>query len=200
MRTVLAFAVLSLFPMRVSAQDHPSFVQGFGGLRMMSAPGIASSVGGSVGVGLTPNIQAIGEVGRLGNVLPSTINTVLAFTPVDFRVSALYGEGGIRLTTDSRRPASAYVEALAGMTRLSSTFGGVGSPATNALVNTALRFVNTTDRVAGFGSGVVLQRGPFVATGGYRFSRIFANDAFAALLTGGNLDVNEVRVGVGVRF
>jgi hypothetical protein len=200
MRTVIAFALLSLLPMRVSAQNPSSFVEGFGGLRMMSAPGVSSSLGGSVGVGLTPNIQAIGEVGRLANVLPSTIATVLAFTPVDFRVSALYGEGGIRLTTDSRRPASVYAEALAGMTRLSSTFGGVGSPTTNAIVNTALRFVNTTNRVAGFGAGLVVQRGPFVATGGYRFSRIFANNAFAALLTGGNLDINEARVGVGVRF
>lgn len=200
MRAVIAFAVLSLLPMRASAQDHSSFVEGFGGLRMTSAPGVASSLGGSVVVGLTPNIQAVGEVGRLANVLPSTIATVLAFTPVDFRVSAFYGEGGVRLTTDSRRHASAYVETLAGMSRLNSTFGGVGSPTADALVNTALRFVNTTNRVAGFGTGVVLQRGPFVATGGYRFSRIFANNAFAAVLTGGNLDVSEARVGVGVRF
>jgi hypothetical protein len=29
---------------------------------------------------------------------------------------------------------------------------------------------------------------------------VFAKNAFAALLTGGNLDINEARVGVGVRF
>jgi len=59
---------------------------------------------------------------------------------------------------------------------------------------TDVRYANSTSPV------LDVQRGPFVATGGYRFSRIFANDAFAALLTGGNLDINEARVGVGVRF
>jgi opacity protein-like surface antigen len=95
---------------------------------------------------------------------------------------------------------SAYGETLAGVTRLSGSFGGIGSPRTVAIVNTALRFVDTTNPVGAVGAGIILQGGPFVVDVGYRFSRIFARDAFAGLLTGGNLDVNEARIGVGVRF
>jgi len=44
-----------------------------------------------------------------------------------------------------------------------------------------------------------VQSGAFVANVGYRFTRIFDN-AEAGLLTGGNLDINELRFGVGFRF
>src|SRR5205807_4089549 len=136
----------------------------------------------------------------MSDVLPSAIDTAIAFTPADFRVSSLYGMGGIRLITTPYGHVGAYVETLGGVARLSSRFGGVGSPTTDAIVNTALRFVDTTDPVAAVGAGATFQAGSFAAFVGYRFSRIFASDAFASLLTGGNLDVSEVRVGLGIRF
>ena len=200
MRILVVLAALSLIPMHASAQDRPSFVEGFGGVRMSTAPGVASSLGGTIGVALTPGIQAIGEIGRHSNVTPATIATLLALTPVDFRVSALYGEGGVRFVSNPRGHLSGYAEALAGVTRLNATFGGVGSPRTDALVNIALRFFDTTEPLAGVGGGVIMQGGPLVATVGYRFNRIFANESLAGWLGGGRLDVNEVRVGIGVRF
>jgi hypothetical protein len=182
------------------AQTHDGFVQGFGGLRVSSAPTTTPSFGGTVGVGLTPNLQAVGEVGRVGDVLPATAESLLSLSPVDFRVSALYGEGGIRLTSDAHSPVRVYGETLAGFTRLNAELGGIGSPTADLLLNIGLRFVNTTSPIAALGGGVILQGGPVMATVGYRFSRIFASDAFAGLLTGGDLDVNEVRFGVGFRF
>ena len=83
---------------------------------------------------------------------------------------------------------------------MNHSFGGIGAPTTDAIVNIALRFVDTTDPLATVGAGVVFQRGSFFADLGYRFSRIFARDGVAGLLAGGNLDVNQVRVALGVRF
>jgi hypothetical protein len=78
--------------------------------------------------------------------------------------------------------------------------GRIGSARTDAITNLALRFVNTTDRVGAFGSGVILQGGPIVATIGYRFTRFFSNDLVDTLVMAGHPDVHEARVSFGVRF
>jgi len=201
MRTLVVLAALSLVPFTAAAQTRTSFVEGFGGLRTTTLPAVSGSLGGTVGVALTPNVQALGEIGRTNDVLPSTFSTILAFTPVDLRVSALYGEGGVRFVTNPFGHVSGYGEALGGVARLNTTFGGVGSDTTDALINIGLRFLDSTDPIASLGAGVVVQGGPVMMTIGYRFNRIFASDAMAGLLAGGgNLDVNEVRVGFGVRF
>jgi hypothetical protein len=200
MRILVVLAALALVPATGSAQTRSSFVGGFGGARVTGSPGVAGSLGGTFGIGLTPGIQAIGEVGRLSDVTPATIESLLALSPVDFRVSAFYGEGGVRFVTNPYGHVSAYGEALAGMSRLNASFGGVGSTRTDAFVNLALRYFDTTEPLAGVGGGVIVQGGPVVATVGYRFNRIFANDALAGFISGGQLDVSEVRVGFGVRF
>jgi hypothetical protein len=46
----------------------PAFVRGFGGLTFMSEPAEVFGVG--VGFRIHPNVDAIGELGRLTNVLP----------------------------------------------------------------------------------------------------------------------------------
>jgi len=207
MRILVVLVALSAIPLTASAQTQTqtptrlSFVEGFGGLRTTTLPALDGSLGGTIGVALTPNIQALGEVGRTNDVLPSTISTILAFAPGDVRVSALYGGGGVRFVTNPYGHLSGYGEALGGIARLNTTFGGVGSTTTDALINIGLRFLDTTDPMAGVGAGVIVQGGPMVMTFGYRFNRIFASDALSGLLaTGGNLDVNELRVGIGVRF
>ena len=200
MRILVVLAAIAFVPAAASAQTRTSFLEGFGGLRTTTLPAVVGSLGGSIGVSLTPGVQAVGEVGRLSDVLPSTIDTILAFSPVDVHVSAFYGEGGVRFVTNPRGHLSGYGEALGGITRLNTTFGGIGSTTTDALVNLGLRFLDTTDPIAGVGGGLIVQGGSVVATIGYRFNRLFASDALAGLLTGGNLDVNEVRVGIGVRF
>ena len=191
--------VVCLVSTCAAAQDDRAFVQGVGGIRLTSAPGIAGSFGAMVGGSLTPNIDAVGEFGRMSDVMPTLIDTAVAFTYPDFQMSAWYGVGGIRLITSPTGHLRAYGETVAGFARLSNSLRGIDSP-TDAIVGTALSFVNTTEPLAAAGAGVIFQNGSFVANVGYRFTRIFAGDTLAGLLTGGNLDVNEVRVGIGVRF
>src|SRR5262249_33995227 len=166
-RSLLSVLVVCLVAAPAAAQDRRAFVEGIGGIRLSSAPGTAASVGGMVGGNLTPYMEAIGEVGRMSDVMPPTAATAIALTPATFRVSSFYGLGGIRLTTTSVGHVRAYAETLGGITRLSNTFGGVGSPALDAITNTALRFVDTTDPMAAVGAGVIFQAGSFVANVGY---------------------------------
>ena len=201
MRLALLLAAVCLVPIPSSAQSTQSFVQGFGGLRIASAPTITPTAGATVGVGITPYIQAIGEFGHMSDVLPSTYQTLLSVSPVGFHRSALYAEGGIRLTTPAIGHVGAYGETLFGMARLTSSVSGIGSARTDALTNLALRFASTTGRVGALGTGVILQGGPVFATIGYRFTRIFSNNAIDSLLmAGGHADVNEARVSFGFRF
>jgi hypothetical protein len=200
MRVAILLTAASLIPLPAFAQGNQSFVQGFGGLSLAVAPTISPTVGATVGVGLTPHFQVIGEVGRMSDVLPSTVQTLLTVSPVSFQRSALYGEGGVRLTTNPQSHVGAYGETLFGVARLTNSVGGLGSARTDAITNLALRFVNTTDRVGAFGSGVILQGGPIVATIGYRYTRFFSNDLVDTLVMAGHPDVHEARVSFGVRF
>ena len=63
------------------------------------------------------------------DVMPSLVDTVLDFTPIDVRVSAWYGEAGLRFITSPGRSVRPYVETTAGFARLNPGFTGVGSQA-----------------------------------------------------------------------
>jgi hypothetical protein len=192
-------AAVCLVSTCATAQDSHAFVQGVGGIRFTSAPGVAGSFGAMVGGSLTPNIDAVGEFGWMSDVMPPLLDTAVSFAYPDFQMSALYGVGGVRLLTSPAGHVRAYGETVGGIARLSSTLRGSDSPV-DTIVNTALTFVNTTEPVAAAGGGIIFQGGSVVANVGYRFTRIFAGDTLAGLLTGGNLDINEVRVGIGIRF
>lgn len=197
---ILAVLTAVLFPGSGFAQDRHSFVEGFGGLRLAVAPSVTPTAGATIGVGVTPNFQFVGEVGHMSDVLPSTIESVLVISPVGFHTSALYGEGGARWTTGSSRHVGAYGEALAGFARLTNSVSGLDSSRNQAIADLALRFVNGTDPLAAVGTGVIVQGGPLLATIGYRYTRIFTSNAVDALLTAGRADVSEARVSFGVRF
>jgi Outer membrane protein beta-barrel domain len=200
MRLAFLLAALSVLPIPAYAQANQSFVQGFGGLRLADAPSLTPTAGGTVGVGLTPHIQVIGEVGHISDVLPSTIETLMTVSPVTVRRSALYGEGGVRLNTGPAGHLGVYGETLFGAARLNTTVSGLGSARTDAIANLALRFVNTTSQVGAIGTGVILQGGPVVATLGYRYTRFFSDNMLDTLLSAGHSDVNEARVSFGFRF
>jgi hypothetical protein len=200
MRLASMLVALCLLPIPALAQSNQSFVQGFGGLRLTSAPTITPTVGGTVGIGLTPHIQVVGEAGHIHDVLPSMVETALTLSPVSVRRSAFYGEGGVRLTTGPLGHLGAYGETLFGVARLNTTVSGIGSARTDAIANLALRFVNTTSRVGSVGTGIILQGGPVVATIGYRDTRFLSDNALDTLLMAGNSDVNEARVSFGFRF
>jgi hypothetical protein len=125
--------------------------------------------------------------------------TLMSLTPVDFNVSAWYGQGGVRFTGGSSliRP---YAEASAGIARLDPHLTGIGSGLPSVIANAGLSLLNRTAPIASLGGGVVLQGGAFVADIGYRHRRVFSDSWIDALALGDSLSTNEVRLGVGVRF
>jgi hypothetical protein len=198
---MLAAAVFALPPSVAIAQGR-SDVQGFGGLTVgTSAFGSAVSptFGGRVNVGLTPNIQVIGEAGRLADI-KSPLLDLIDFTGVGVRVSALYGEAGVRFIASPRSAVRPYGEATAGFARLNASVSGL-SGRTDAIVDTALGLINSTRPMLGVGTGVLLQAGPMSVDLGYRYKKISPGNTVAALLNAGkDYQVNQVRIGVGFRF
>jgi opacity protein-like surface antigen len=180
------------------AQDR-NVVQGFGGLRLENTSTYEQSVGGLVAGHLTPNIQLVAEAGRISNVLPSTFDKLLGFSPVGFGVSAFYGTGGVRLTSGNRSGVRPYVETSAGLARLHGSVRGLDGIA-EAIGNVALGFFDRTEPTAGIGGGLTLEGGPFVADVGYRYRRIFGSNWIDALALGDTIHTSEVRIGIGVRF
>ncbi len=193
-------AVLIIFAGSSAASAQTSgAVTGFGGLTV-NGSSMQPIFGGNVAYGLTPNIQVVGEVARISDVLPSLVDRLIALTPADLRVSAFYGEGGVRFLTDSRARAAGYVQATAGFARLSTRVSGI--PSADPYVNAALGFFDRTSPMLGVGGGVLLGMGPAVLDLGYRYNRILNNNPVDQVLMLGNnaISVNQVRIGVGIRF
>jgi hypothetical protein len=195
----LAIATIALtLPHLAAAQDRGGQVEAFGGLTVRGAS-VDPLFGGNVAVPLGDRVQIVGEGGWLNDILSPTLSTLIDFTPVDLRLSAAYGQAGVRLIGPSDRALRPYAEFSAGFARLAFRFSGAGSR-TDAGINTALQFLEGTKPVFGMGAGVIVQGGPVVLDLGYRFQQFRQGNALETFLAGGNLNVNQVRVGVGVRF
>jgi opacity protein-like surface antigen len=198
-----ATLVVCAMPVAARAQGANTSVQGFGGFTfgtssVVGGNSIASTFGGSVTAGLTPNIQIVAEVGRLSDIKPPLLD-LLDFTPVDLRVAAWYGEAGVRFIASPHSAVRPYAEATAGMARLSTTLSGFGGR-TDAVLDAGLAFLNRTEPLLGVGGGVVLQGGPLALDVGYRYKKIMATGVASALNARNAYQVNEVRIGLGVRF
>jgi len=160
MRLAFAAAVVALslvIPVRAHAQTS---IDGFGALPMnqlssLGDSGVPFDFGGRLGFEVVPGVQLMGEFGRLGNVMPAFIDAGLAFTRVDLKVSAFYGEGGVRLLAAPRSSVSPYVEGSAGIAHLRFGINGLGST-TDAIVRAALNIVDTRDPIVGAGGGILL--------------------------------------------
>ena len=206
MRTSLvltAMLAVCAVPGAAHAQSANRSIQGFGGITfgtssVVGTTSSASTFGGTFAAGLTPNIQVIGEAGRLSDIKPPLFS-LLDFTPVDMRLSAWYGEGGVRFIASPHSAVRPYGEATAGMARLRTGLSGFGTRA-DAIVDTGLAFLNRTEPMLGAGGGVVFQGGPLAVDVGYRYKKIIATGVASALNGGNPYQVNEVRIGVGVRF
>jgi hypothetical protein len=170
-------------------------------LSSLGESGVPFDFGGGVAFEVVPGVQLLGEFGRLGNVMPRFIDAGLAFTRIDLKASAFYGEGGVRLLAAPRSVVTPYAEATAGVAHLDIGATGLGST-TDALVRAALNFVDTRDPLFGAGGGILVQGGPLRLDIGYRYKRIVANSALTSLLSvgGQQLQSHQVRFGVGVRF
>jgi hypothetical protein len=149
---------------------------------------------------LTPNLQIVGEAGRMSNVLPPVADFLLDFAPLDYSVSAWYAQGGVRFTTAKRSGIRPYAETSAGFARMSVQLNGFGSSSFDLLTNLGLQFLNRTDPIASAGGGVTFESGPLIADVGYRYRRIFSSDWVSTLALGDTLHSNELRVGLGIRF
>jgi opacity protein-like surface antigen len=181
-----------------TASAQSSHFQGFGGVTFGDVTN-SSTFGGTLAVPLSDNLQIVGEGGRMTDLMPSLLGTIVDLTPVDVRVSAWYGEGGLRFIATPGRAIRPYVETTAGFARVTTGFNGAGSRA-DAIVNAGLGFLGRTEPLLGAGGGVVVQGGPVFLDLGYRYKRILAGDSLQTLLTGGEISVNQVRIGAGVRF
>jgi opacity protein-like surface antigen len=199
---ITSFAAILLATLLVtstaSAQEARASVQGFGGVGLGSFTTVNTNFGGVISGDLTPNIQVIGEVGRLSNILPTMTETLFDLSPVGLSASAFYAQGGIRVTTPSGslRP---YAEASGGIARLTPHVSGLdGLP--GAFTNAGLAFLNNTAPIATLGLGFTVNAGNFVADAGYRYHQVFSDSWMQALALGDRLGTNEVRFGIGVRF
>jgi hypothetical protein len=202
-RTALSLLLAAgLAPAAAMAQDGTASAIGFGGTSLNSFSTSASKVdfGFNVAKELTPNFQVVGEFGRIGNMLPSLSSGLLAFTPYDVSLSAFYGEGGVRLLAAPDSGVSPYVEATAGIARLSPHVSGFGSTA-DAILGVGFGFLRSTEPILGVGGGFMLRGGPIVADVGYRYKQVAGSDSLVGLLGAGqNLRAHQVRFGIGVRF
>jgi hypothetical protein len=190
-------AIVLAIALPAAARAQSSQIQGFGGLTFGDVTS-SSTFGGGIAIPLSDNLQIVGEAGRMTNVMPSLFDTILDLTPLDFGVSAWYGEGGVRLIGSSRRALRPYAEATAGMARLRTGLDGTG--AADPFVDTALGFLSRTEPMLGVGGGVIVQGGPLFLDLGYRYKKILAGDSLQSALTGGDFSVNQLRIGAGVRF
>lgn len=174
-------------------------ISGFGGTTFGTTT-TAPTFGGSVAIPLGDHLQVIGEAGRMTDIKAELLDDVLDFGVVDLGMSAWYAEGGIRFTGSRYRAVRPYVEGTAGVARLKANLGLDGW--LGALTDTGLGFLTTTEPLVGAGGGVLLQGGPVLVDVGYRYKRILASGGLSSAFSLGNdgFDVNQVRVGVGVRF
>lgn len=196
MHVAAAAAAIALV-LPVSAHAQSAQFQGFGGVTFGDVTQ-SSTIGGGIAVPLSDNLQIVGEGGRIMNLMPSTAGTLIDLTPVDLRVSAWYGEAGIRVIGSPQHAVRPYGEATAGVARLTTGFNGAGR--LDGIANTALGLYSQTEPLLGAGAGIVMQGGPVFVDLGYRYKKISGGDSFQRLLTGGDVHINQVRVGVGVRF
>ena len=195
--STIAVGAALVLTLATSAFAQNSQLQGFGGLTFGDVTN-SSTFGGSLAVPLTDNVQIIGEGGRMADVMPSLFDDILDFTPVDVRLSAWYGEGGVRVIGSPDRAIRPYAEATAGIARLTTRFSGPGSA--DDFINPALAFLGETEPLLGVGGGVLVQGGPVFLDIGYRYKKILVGDSIQSLLTSGDFSVNQVRIGAGIRF
>src|SRR3954470_13776691 len=205
MRSVfLAAAALAVCSLASTAQAQPTnrSIQGFGGITfgtsstpVLGGTSSAPTFGGAVAAGLLPNLQVVGEFGRMSDIKPPLFDLADEYSPVGLHVAAWYGEGGVRWIASPRSSIRPYGEATAGWARLNTDISGFNGRA-YAAIEEGLGFLNRTDPLLGIGGGVVFQSGPVAIDVGYRYKKILASGV-AAALNGGDYHVNDVRVGVG---
>lgn len=199
---LLALVSGCAWPAAARAQGGNGEVHGFAGITAATSTfGTAASptFGGRAGVGLTERIQLVGEAGRLASISSDPFD-LLGFQNLRVRVSAYYGEGGVRFIASPRATVRPYAEATAGAARMNADLIGAGGSA-DGLVEVARNALNRTQRLLGAGGGLLVHRGSLSVDIGYRYKNVSGGDSIIAALSAGlGYQVHQVRVGVGFRF
>src|SRR5687767_15980486 len=201
---IAALAVVGIVMLPALAPAQTS-LGGFGALPVDHIASLGDSsfpvdFGGRVSFEVVRGVEVLGEFGRMGNVLPGFVRLPLSFSPVDLKVSAFYGEGGVRLLAAPHAAVSPYVEGTAGIAHLDLGTRGLGST-TDTLIRAALNLVDTRDPIVGAGGGVLMRAGALNIDVGYRYKRIITNSALSSVLSiGQQMQSHQVRFGAGVRF
>ena len=198
LHAVILSTAVALVPATALAQAGGGQVQAFGGLTMRGV-NPSPTFGGSLGVPIGNHVQVIAEGGRMSDVISGPLSTLIGFSPIDLRVSAYYGEAGVRVLGSAHHAVRPYAEGTVGMARLHTNVSGLGGTG-DLLTNAALGFMSSTQPVFGGGAGVQIQGGPVLVDLGYRYHRFGTGNVVQNVLTGGNFDVHQVRMGVGIRF
>jgi hypothetical protein len=194
----LLFVVLAIPGPSFASGD--ATIAGFGGLSLNDVTTQRPSLGGTITVPLVPQLHIVGEVGHLGNVLPTRSSEIFSLAQTGVYASAFYGEGGVRLIAAPHSAVTPYGEATAGFARLDLGSDRLGS-IENIATSIALGFVDRTMPIASLGGGLMMRGGPVVVDVGYRYKELFASPALQDTLgLGEPLRSHQVRAGVGIRF
>lgn len=172
----------------VAQVAHPVTIRGFGGVSFMSETG--GIFGAGLGVRLGRHLEAIGEVGRLTNILPRQIQRELdqaarlmqpTYGPlsIDASAPAVYTFGGLRTTWTAHTRVAFFVDGGGGVAHGTSAIEArAGSTDVSSSVRAALRIKHSETRgLVTVGGGVFVPlTGRLGLDLGYRYMRIFTED------------------------
>jgi opacity protein-like surface antigen len=157
----------------------------------------SSLVAGAVGAALSPTLLLIGEMGRMGDIVPETMRSGIeesaqraeqilsVVTGRPFEVSgeatmpATYGTAGLRYTIPRRAKSRPYVGAQIGFAKVSPTIRLLigGDDVTRNFLPAQDVPTARTRLVMGFGSGLSIEIAPPLRLDlGYRYSRLFVEE------------------------
>lgn len=199
----LATVLLCAAPLAAQAQTARSSVQGFGGMTFGTSSILgtttgAPALGGVFTTALSPNVHVVGEIGRLTEIQPSLYD-LLELSPVEFNLSAWYWEGGVRFVASPNLAVRPYGEATAGFASMRASLSGFGDRI-DPLVNASLQFLNRNEPLLGLGTGILIEHGALSVDLGYRYKKITAGGLASYVNAGDAYQINEARIGIGVRF
>jgi opacity protein-like surface antigen len=185
-----AMTVTVAVPAAAQGTSAPTaFVGGLGGLTFGTAT--SSAIGGQVGVRIGRDIFVIGEIGRIQDVLPSSIADQIEEgidfleeqgvpVNIEFRAPATYGFGGIRWAQSGGGRVSPFVEGGAGFARLTGDVTGtIAGIDVSEFIEDELSLgdLSSTEFLVAVGGGANIGITSGVSVdAGYRFTRIFAEE------------------------
>jgi len=189
-RVVTGVLVLTWFTAgSAMAQDTGSgFVRGIGGVSFAADP--AAIYGGGAGFKIGRTFCVTGEFGRVQSVAPQEFNDLLdlaeqeielelgAPVTLDANIPALYFTGGVRADVPTMGRVKPFIEAAAGVARLSANVDAeIGGLDVSDEVNDLLKGEHTSKFMLALGGGITMQvSGACWLDVAYRYHRIATED------------------------